>query len=70
LERELKQLQERWELTNKSKLTEQGGLEKRVDKLLEEKDRLQLELEQTKAERDQKMIDHQKQLDKEREAYK
>ena len=40
LERELKQLQERWELTNKSKMTEHGGLEKKVEKLLEEKDRL------------------------------
>lgn len=28
------------ELTSKSKLTEQGGLEKKLEKLLEEKDRL------------------------------
>ena len=70
LERENKQLQERWDMSTKSKMSEQGGLEKKVEKLLEEKDRLQDEVESVKTERDNKIMEYQKLLDKERETYK
>ncbi len=40
LERENKILSEKFELNNKSKMSEQGGMEKKLEKLLEEKDRL------------------------------
>lgn len=45
-------------------------MEKKVEKLLEEKDRLQSEMEDIKNERDKKIIEYQSMLDKERENYK
>lgn len=55
LERENKQLMEKLEISNKSKLTEQGGLEKKLEKIYEERQRLTEELDSVKNERDNKI---------------
>jgi hypothetical protein len=52
LEREKKGLLEKNELFNKSKMTEQGTLEKRLEKSLENEQRLQEEIDAIRAERD------------------
>ncbi len=52
LEREKKGLLEKSELFNKSKMTEQGNIEKRLEKALEAETRLQEEIDAIKAERD------------------
>ncbi len=70
LEREKKALQEKNELFNKSKMTEQGSLEKRLEKALEAETRLQEELDNIKTERDAKYAEFQRLLDRERENYK
>ena len=62
LEREKKALQEKNELFNKSKMTEQGSLEAET--------RLQEELDNIKTERDAKYAEFQRLLDRERENYK
>lgn len=54
LEREKKALLEKNELFNKSKMSEQGSLEKRLEKALEGETRLQEELDAVKLERDAK----------------
>lgn len=54
IEREKKALLEKNELFNKSKMTEQGSLEKRLEKALEAETRLQEELNAIKTERDAK----------------
>jgi hypothetical protein len=63
-------MNEKIEMNNKSKQYEQGSLEKKLEKALENEARLQDELESTKAERDSKIQDYQRMLDKEKEAYK
>lgn len=45
LEKENKKLSEIIEIANKSKMTEQGGLEKKLEKVMDERDRLSEELE-------------------------
>jgi beta-lactamase class A len=45
LERDNKQLNERLEISSKAKMTEQGGLEKKLDKVMEENGRLNTELD-------------------------
>lgn len=70
LERENKLLQEKWDLSNRSKMNEQGSMEKKLEKALETEARLQDELEQIKMERDAKIREYQAMLDKEREIYK
>jgi hypothetical protein len=70
LERENRQLMDKIEITNKSKQNEQGGLEKKLEKVMEERDRLADEVDQVKAERDNKIIEYQKMLEKDRESYK
>ena len=51
-------------------MTEQGSLEKRLEKALEAEQRLQEEIDAIKAERDLRYAEFQRQLDKERESYK
>ena len=70
LEKERKILNEKVEISAKSLLTEQGGLEKKVDKLTEEKERLTAELEAAKAERDKKVDALRTQFDREKELLK
>ena len=70
LEREKKVLLEKSELQSKSKMSEQGSLEKRLEKVTEECTRLTEELEALKVERDSRYAEYQRILEKEREAYK
>ena len=70
LERENRQLNDKIEMSHKSKLSEQGSLEKRFEKVQDERDRLKEELDQIKQDRDSKVLEHQRVLDKEREMYK
>lgn len=70
LEKERKVLNEKVELAAKSNATDQSGLEKKVDKLTEERDRLATELEAAKAERDRKVDDLRKTFDREKELLK
>jgi hypothetical protein len=70
LEREKKILLEKSELASRSKLSEQGSLEKRLEKALEAEQRLQEELEQLKQDRDVRLAEAQRLLEKERESYK
>jgi len=63
-------LQEKWELSNRSKQNEHGSLEKKLEKALENESKLTEELENLKHERDNKIIEYQRLLDKERENYK
>jgi len=58
------------ELSNRSKQSEQGSLEKKLEKALDAEARLAEELEQIKIERDNKIVEYQKMLDKERDSYK
>jgi len=60
LEREKKSLLEKNELFNKSKMNEQGTLEKRLEKALEAEQRLQEEIEAIKAERDNRYAEFQR----------
>lgn len=57
-------------MQNRSKQSEQGTLEKKLERALENEARLSDELEQIKAERDNKIIEYQRALDKERDNYK
>lgn len=70
LERENKLNSEKLELQNRSKQNEQGTLEKKLEKALENEHRLTEELEQVKNERANKILEYQRMLDKERENYK
>lgn len=70
LERENKSLNERFELTNKSKQYEHGSLEKKLEKALENENRLANELDQAKTDRDKKIMEYQRMLDKEKENFK
>ena len=70
LERDNKLLLEKLELQSKSKQSEQGSLEKKLEKSLESEARLQEEVEQMKAERDAKIGEYQKMLAQERDNYK
>lgn len=70
MEREKKLLLDKNELQNKSILSEHGNLEKRLEKALEAEARLQEELEHVKSDRDSRISEFQKLLDKERENYK
>lgn len=67
LELQNKMLNEKWELSSRSKLSEHGSLEKKLEKALENEAKLTDELELVKSERDTKILDYQRMLDKERE---
>lgn len=70
LERENKLLNEKLELTSKSSMSQHGSLEKKLEKALENESRLTEELEQIKNDRDNKIQEYQKMLDREQEKYK
>jgi hypothetical protein len=63
-------LNERFELTYKSKQYEQDSLEKKLERAIENEARLSDELEQVKTDRNNKVLEYQRLLDKEKEAYK
>lgn len=55
LEKEKKQLNEKLEVSSKSLITEQGGLEKKLERIMDERDRLTKDNETIKNERDKKI---------------
>lgn len=70
LEKEKKILNEKVEINTKSLITEQGGLEKKVEKLTDERDRIVKELEIAKAERDKKVDELTRQFQREKDLLK
>jgi FtsZ-binding cell division protein ZapB len=54
----------------RGKMSEYGSLEKKVIELAENEKRLLMELEEVKNERDRRVQDYQRQLDKDKEAYR
>jgi len=70
MERENKLLNEKLELTSKSSMSQHGSLEKKLEKALENEAKLNEELDQVKNDRDHKIVEYNKMLDKERENYK
>lgn len=54
----------------RGKMSEYGSLEKKVIELGENEKRLLMELEEVKNERDRRVQDYQRQLDKDKEAYR
>lgn len=70
LEKDLKQLSEKTQLDQRGKMSEQGSLEKKLTSLAETQDKLKSELEEVKTERDKKIAEYQKLLEKEKEGYK
>ena len=51
-------------------MSQHGSLEKKLEKALENESRLGEELDQVKNDRDNKILEYQRMLDKERENYK
>lgn len=51
-------------------MSQHGSLEKKLEKALDTESRLSNELDQVKNERDNKILEYQRMLDKERENYK
>jgi flagellar capping protein FliD len=70
LEKENKAINERLELSNKSMMSEAGGLEKRLERIQEERDSLKNDLESLKEERDKKIDELRRQFDREKELLK
>ena len=54
----------------RGKMSEYGSLEKKVIELGENEKRLLIELDEVKAERDRRIQDYQKQMDKDKETYR
>lgn len=61
---------EKVELQSRSKQSEQGSLEKKLERALDNEHRLNEELDQVKTDRDNKISEYQRMLEKEREQYK
>jgi len=68
LEKELKSMNDKALLDNYGKIGNQNLLEKKVADLMENEKKLQSEIEELKSERDSKVIEFQKRLDKELES--
>jgi hypothetical protein len=70
LEKENRQLHNRIQLEQRDKLSDHGSMEKKVQELMEGESRLHKEIDELKNERDRKIVDHQRALEKEREVFK
>jgi chromosome segregation ATPase len=70
LEKENKSINERLELNSKNLASEAGGLEKKLERISDERDRLKEEFETVKAERDRKLDDLKRQFEREKEVLK
>ena len=57
LEKENKSLTEKVELTSKHSQSEQGGLEKRIEKTMEDRDRIKEDYEMYKTDREKRIDD-------------
>ena len=70
LERDLRELNDQLALEQRGKYSEHGSMEKKLEELRQSQAHLQAELDEAKAERDQKIVEYQKMVDKERETAK
>ena len=70
LEKENRQLQNRLQLEQRDKMSDHGAMEKRVQELIDNENKMQGEIDQLKADRDRMLVEHQKHQEKERESYK
>lgn len=70
LEKEKNSLNERLEISNKSMMSEQGGLEKKVERIQEERDRLKEELDTIKTDKEKKIEELKRQFEREKEVLK
>ena len=70
LEKENKALNERLEISSKSMMTEAGGLEKKLERIIDERDRLKEENTNVKSDRDTKIDDLRRQFDREKDIFK
>jgi len=70
LEKDNRQLQNRLQLEQRDKMSDHGSMEKKVQDLIENEAKLQREIDELKQERDRKIMDNQKALEKERETFK
>jgi len=70
LEKDLKNANDKMLVENYGKLGNQNFIEKKINEMAENEKRLQNDLEGVKLDRDTKVLEYQKQLDKEREAFK
>lgn len=70
LEKEKKHLNEKLEVSSKSMITEHGGLEKKLERIMEERDRLTKDFDTVKNERDKKIDEMKKQHEREKELLK
>ena len=70
LDKEYRELQERYEIETRGKISEYGSMEKKIKEMVENEHRLIDEIKMLKNERDKKMIDNQTMLEREKEIYK
>lgn len=70
LEKENKGLNERLELSSKSLMSEQGGLEKKLERIIEERDRVKDDYENIKVDRDKRIDEMRRQFEREKEVLK
>ena len=70
LENEVKLLNEKMQMDARGKMSEYGSLEKKVIELSENEKRLLNEVEEIKNERDRRIQEYQRQMDKDKETYR
>lgn len=70
LEKEKNTLNERLELSSKSMMSEHGGLEKKIERVQEERDRIKEDFEVIKADRDRKIDEMKRQFEREKDILK
>lgn len=70
LEKEHKELKERYEIETRGKISHYGNLEKRITELIESEQSLMDEVRELKIERDRKCLEHQSIVEREKEHYK
>ena len=70
LEKENKSLNERLEVNSKNMQSEAGGLEKKLERITDERDRLKEECEFVKNDKERKLDDLKRQLEREKDILK
>jgi hypothetical protein len=70
LEKDLKSAQEKLELEQRNKYSTEGSMGRKLQDALDSEKRLQEDIDNLKNERDRKLTEYQRNLDKERENYK
>lgn len=70
LENELKMMHEKLQMETRGKISEYGSMEKKLSDLQENEKRLLSEIDELKVERDRRIHDQQRHLEKEKEVYR